>query len=161
MNYDVEVLQLSSKFKDDYPEDKFPEIMYKPGRPYNCLLIDTHEDYFICVPFRSSVRHNNAYLFRGSQRSRRTRSGLDYSKAAIIKDPAYIDSGKAVVDQDEYNEAMRNMDSIAQDALDYVDAYIKHMTGIAPLHEREFQRRYQYSTLQYFHDIMGIGDQVE
>ena len=156
MTFDVDVYLLSPKFETDYPTTSYPEIMYKHGRPYNCLLIDTHQDYFICVPFRSYINHSNAYMFRNSQRSRYCRSGLDYSKAVIIKDISYLDSSTAIVDQDEYTEAMRNMSTIAQEAVSYVDTYIGHMTGANPIHARQFQRKYQYSTLKYFHDILGI-----
>ena len=156
MEYDVEILQLSPKFISDYPVTRYPEIMHKQGRPYSCLLIDTHQDYYICISFRSAIGHNNAYLFRNTQRSKRSRSGLDYSKIILIKDPAYMDNTAAVVDQDEFKEAMTNMDKICQSALRYVDDYIGHINGTKLLHPREFNRRYRYSTLPYFHDIMGI-----
>ncbi len=156
MNYDADIYLLSPKFLNDYPPTQYPEIMYKLGRPYNCLLIDTHQDYFICLPFRSYINHGNAYLFRNSHRSAYCKSGLDYSKALIIADTQYLDSATAIVDQDEYTESMRNMDTIVQETVDYVNAYIAHVKKTALLHEREFQRRYQFSTLKYFHDILGI-----
>lgn len=156
MDYDVDVYLLSQQFQTDYPASTYPEIMHKQGRPYNCLLIDSHEGYFICVPFRSYINHSNAYMFKNSQRSLYCKSGLDYSKAVIIADSKYLDSGKAIVDQDEYTEAMRNMNTIAQEALEYVDTYIGHVSGSAPIHQRQFQRKYQYSTLKYFHDILGL-----
>lgn len=40
---------LSAKFIADYPLSSYPELMYKQGRPYTCLLIETHEGYFLCV----------------------------------------------------------------------------------------------------------------
>ena len=156
MEYDVEILKLSSKFVVDYPHNKYPELMSKSSRPYSCLLIDTHEDYFICVPFRSSIEHNNAYLFRNTRRSMAHRSGLDYSKIVLIKDSSYIDTAGAIVDQDEYKEAMTNMSRIAADAVRYVDDYIAHVTGERVLHHRAYNRRYRFSTLPYFHEIMGI-----
>lgn len=60
MEYDSELSLLSSKFTQDYPPATYPELMHKHGRPYTCLLIDSHDDYFICVPFRSSIGHKNA-----------------------------------------------------------------------------------------------------
>ena len=86
MDFDYQLYKLTSKFMSDYPISSYPEILSKPDRPHYCLLIDTHCDYFICVPFRSNIGHNNAYLFKGTKRSKRSRSGLDYSKIAIIKD---------------------------------------------------------------------------
>ena len=83
MEYDFEIYQLSSKFFADYPETQFPELMHKFGRPYSCLLIDSHDGYFICIPFRSSIGHKNSFMFKNTQRSQRTKSGLDYSKIVI------------------------------------------------------------------------------
>ena len=108
MDYDVQVYLLSQKFIDDYPKDKYPELMHKQGRPYSCLLIDTHEDYFICIPFRSEITHKNAYMFKGTKRSRNSKSGLDYSKVVLIKDLEYFDLKQAVVDQDEYRDVTLN-----------------------------------------------------
>ncbi len=61
MDYLAQIYLLSSKFIQDYPSCDYPELMYKQGRPYACLLIDTHDGYFICVPFRSSISHKNGY----------------------------------------------------------------------------------------------------
>ena len=129
MEFDVKIYQLSSDFQKDYPTGRYPELMCKKGRPYSCLLVDLHQDYFICIPYRSSIQHNNAFLFRGTQRSRRTRSGLDYSKIVLISDERYFDQAKAVVDQDEYTETLKNIKRIVGEAVDYVDTYINHVTG--------------------------------
>lgn len=157
MDYDSELSLLSPKFTQDYPPAAYPELMHKHGRPYTCLLIDSHDDYFICVPFRSSIGHKNAFMFTGTARSKKTKSGLDYSKIAIIKNTDYFDSTTtAIVDQDEYAEMMKNLPTIVQEANDYVNTYINHVTRTAPMHPRAFSRKYQYSTLPYFHDIMGV-----
>ncbi len=158
MEFESGLYLLSSKFMYDYPVSSYPELMHKQGRPYTCLLIDSHDNYYICVPFRSDIRHNNSFLFTGTNRSKRKKSGLDYSKIVLVKDPDYIDSSsKAIVDQDEYNQMMQNLLTIAQEALDYVDTYIGYINGSISLHPRAFSRKYQFSTLPYFHDIMGIG----
>lgn len=96
-------------------------------------------------------------MFTGTARSRTAKSGLDYSKIVVIKDSDYLDPNMtAIVDQDEYTEMMRNLPSIVREANNYVDTYINHVNGTSPIHPREFARKYQYSTLPYFHDIMGI-----
>lgn len=157
MEYDSELSLLSSKFTQDYPPAAYPELMHKHGRPYTCLLVESHDDYFICVPFRSSIEHKNAFLFTGTARAKKTRSGLDYSKIVIIRDNDYFDSTTVpIVDQDEYVEMMKNISLIVQEVNDYVNTYINHVTGAVLLHPRAFARKYQYSTLPYFHDIMGI-----
>lgn len=157
MEYDSELSLLSSKFIHDYPHDLYPELMHKHGRPYTCLLIESHDDYFICVPFRSSIGHKNAFMFTGTVRSKKTKSGLDYSKIVIIKDNDYFDSTTAaIVDRDEYAEMMKNLPTIVREANDYVNTDINHVNGTVPMHPREFARKYQYSTLPYFHNIMEI-----
>ena len=158
MEYDAEIYLLSQKFISDYPGGTYPELMYKQGRPYTCLLVDVHSDYFICIPYRSNINHQYAYLFTGTERSRYSRSGLDYSKIVIIKNSGYIDLvTTAVVDQDEYKETMANLSKIVAEAVKYVDEYINHISGKQRLHPREFSRRYQFSTLPYFHDVMGLS----
>ena len=158
MEYEVDICRLSPAFFAEYPPSNYPEIMTKDSRPYTCLMIETHKDYLICIPFRSSIHHDDAFLFTGTNRSRRTRSGLDYKKAIIIKDTSYIDSNTSiVVDNDEYTAMITNITKIVNDVHSYISKYINHVNGTAPLHEREFTRRYQYSTLPYFHDILGIS----
>ena len=157
MEYYLKLSLLSWKFIQDYPPATYPELMHKHGRPYTCLLIDSHDDYFICVPFRSAIGHKNAFMFTGTTRSLKTRSGLDYSKIAIIKDIDYFDSNApAIDDQDEYTEMMKNLPSIIKEVNNYVNTYISHVNGTMPLHPRAFSRKYQYSTLPYFHNLMGI-----
>ena len=159
MSYEIKLSLLSPKFTQDYPPAAYPELMHKRGRPYTCLLIDSNDGYFICIPFRSSIRHKNAFIFNSAARSKKTNSGLDYSKIALIKNIDYFEPAMpAIVDQDEYAEMMQNLPSIIQEATGYVNTYINHITGTSPLHPRTFARKYQYSSLPYFHDIMGISD---
>ena len=158
MDYLAQIYLLSSKFIQDYPSCDYPELMYKQGRPYACLLIDTHDGYFICVPFRSSISHKNAFLFRNTERSKQTKSGLDYSKIVIIEDMDYIDSIKApIIDHDEYREMMSNLTEIVEEVHSYVNSYIQHVKGDVTLHPKQFERKYGYTTLVYFHSILGIS----
>ena len=156
MDYDVKIKLLSRKFINDYPEETFPELMLKHGRPYACLLIKSHNGFLICVPFRSAISHNNAYLFKNTQRSRKTRSGLDYTKIVLIRDADYIDSIPAVVDNDEYTETVQNIKRIVKDVDKYISDYCRYIKKERVFVERDFARRYKYSTLPYFHDILGI-----
>ena len=91
-------------------------------------------------------------------RSRRTKSGLDYSKTVIITDTEYIDSStSAIVDQDEYREMMVNMPRIVSEVNYYLDTYINHIEGRKVIHPRDFKRLYRYSTLKYFHKELGLS----
>ena len=156
MEVAFDVYLLSERFIKDYPLNEYSELMYKQGRPYNCLLIDSHNNYFICVPFRSNINHSNAYMFKNTKRSRMTKSGLDYSKSLIITKHDYFDSMKAIVDADEYTETVQNINKIAKEVLKYVDRYIMHVSKKNILNDREFERKYKFSTLKYFHSELGL-----
>lgn len=156
---DNQILKLSNDFYEAYPNPPYTEILEKRNRSYNCLLFQTHYDYFICIPYRSNVNHRSAYRFRFSERSRRMKSGLDYSKMVIIKNLSYLDNTKsATIDQDEFNETMRNLNRIKSESLQFLEDYIKYKKGELILHSGEYRRRYEYSTLQYFHDILEIEE---
>ena len=153
---DSQVLRLTDSFYERYPNPPYVEILKKRQRGYECILFQTHYEYFICVPYRTEISHTYAYHFRGSKRSRLHRSGLDYTKIIIIKDGSDIDSRSIYIDQDEYNETMKNIERIKADALQFVEDYIAHIRGERLLHLAEFRRRYGYSPLQYFHSELGI-----
>lgn len=157
MQYDVEVLRLSYGFYNDYPQERFPELLKKIERPYACLTIEVRE-YFICIPYRTHIEHTNSFRFKNSMRSKANKSGLDYSKLAIITDRSYVDDSPALIDKDEYNETMINIEKIVSSVLKYIDIYINHVNGIEKIHEKEFLRKYKYSTLPYFHKELGINE---
>lgn len=157
--FDYQVLNLTQQFYTDYPDPPYKEIVRKSSRPYNCLLIQSHYGYFICIPYRSHINHKYAYKFKNSARSKRVKSGLDYSKIVIITNSKYIGNVNAIVDKDEYDETRDNIEYIKADSQRYVDDYIGFMMNISTKFDpREFARIYQYSTLKYFHRELGITD---
>ena len=157
MEYIAEIYSLSQQFYSDYPNNQYPEIVIKRGRPYSCLLIEYIDDLFICVPFRSHVPHKYAYHFKSSARSRQHRSGLDYTKVILIRNPVYLDTvTPAVVDQDEYKEVIQNLPRIVQEVYNYILDYKNDLNGIQKLHPKEWQRRYRMSTLPYFDTFLQV-----
>ncbi len=153
---DFQILRLSDEFYEAYPSPPYDEILKKSCRAYNCILFQTHYDYFVCVPYRSEITHSYAYHFKKSTRSRKHKSGLDYTKIIIINKGNYLDNNIAILDKDEYNETMIHIKRIKNEALKYVEEYIMHMKGTHFLNVQEFNRRYNYSTLKYFHNELGI-----
>lgn len=153
---DYQILKLTDDFYNAYPNPPYKEILKKKLRAYNCLLFQTHYDYFICIPFRTEISHRYAFHFTTTARSKAHKSGLDYSKLVIIAKTEYIDSTVAVIDKDEFNETMINLERIKREALDFVEEYVGHVKGIKQLHKREFDRRYRFSPLKYFHKELGI-----
>lgn len=153
---DSQILKLTNKFYTDYPNPPYSEILKKQQRAYNCLLFETHYHYFICIPFRTEISHKYAYHFKKSIRSRKHKSGLDYTKIVIIKDNQYIDCKDALIDKDEFNETMKNLGRIKEEALIFVEDYVKCIKGEKSIHASEFRRRYGFSPLQYFHRELEI-----
>lgn len=132
--------------------------MLKDKRPYGCLLIKTHNDYYICVPFRSHIHHKNAFLFKNTERSKTDSSGLDYSKTVLIRPEDYdkylIEN--AVVDTDEYKAVRMNIYKIEKQISKYIEGYVKSVSDFENADKKSFERKYKYSTLKCFHDILGI-----
>lgn len=153
---DYQVVKLSDNFYQFYDINIYKELLYKQSRPYNCLLFQTHYDYFICVPYRTEIKHDNSFVFKNSKRSYRYRSGLDYSKIVIIKNYEFISDEIATIDSDEYKETYHNIDTIKLETLKYVEDYIKHFCGKKKMSNSMFKKKYGYSTLKYFHKELGL-----
>ena len=153
---DYQILRLTEDFYRDYPNPPYVEILKKKGRAYNCLLFQTHYNYFICIPYRSEISHKYSYLFKKSKRSSNCNSGLDYTKLVIISNLNYVDAKDAIIDKDEYIETITNFMRIKRDALKYVEDYIAHMRREKELSREEFVRKYRFSPLKYFHKELGL-----
>lgn len=153
---DGQILKLTEPFYQCYPNPPYREMLKKKKRAYNCLLFQTHYDYFICIPYRSEITHSYAYLFKKSKRSKKHKSGLDYTKILIVNKTEYLDDKDALIDKDEYNETMQNADRIKREALSYVEEYVAILNKKKTIHPSEFRRKYGMSSLQYFHQELGI-----
>ena len=153
---DYQILKLTDAFYKAYPNPPYIEILKKKQRAYNCLLFQTHYNYFICIPYRTEISHRYAFHFTNTLRAKKHKSGLDYSKIVIIEKSEYIDSTDAIIDKDEFNETMVNLGRIKKESLNFVEDYIAHMKGEKPLHKKEFDRGYGFSPLKYFHKELGI-----
>lgn len=154
--YVYQILNLTDRFYKDYSLKEYDELLQKDKRAYNCLLIETHFDYYICIPFRTEISHKYAYKFKHSLRSRKHNSGLDYTKMIIVKNPDYLSGKDVVIDHDEYIEVVKNIDKIVEQALNYLEEYIKWFRGESKLSKKKYVNRYKYSTLKYFHRELGI-----
>ena len=121
---DYQILKLTDVFYREYPNPLYNEILKKNNRAYNCLLFQSHYDYFICIPYRSEISHKYAFHFTNTTRSKEHKSGLDYSKIVIITKTDYIDSVDAIIDKDEFKETMVNLKQIKKEALDFVEDYV-------------------------------------
>lgn len=154
--FDFQILQLTDKFYTNYPNPPYIEILKKEKRSYNCVLIQSQYGYFLCIPYRSEINHEFSYRFKATTRSKKHKSGLDYTKMVIISDLNFLGNKTSTIDQDEYNETRDNICFIQKSALKFVNDYIAHIRRISILHKREFSRRYRFSPLKYFHKELGI-----
>lgn len=159
-NYEYYILRLADAFYCAYPNPPYSEILNKKRRAYSCLLLLPQPQYYICIPYRTEISHPYAFHFQKSKRSRSHRSGLDHTKLVIIQNLDYLEKKQAVIDHDEYVETINNIDKIVRDAVRFIDEYCGYITGKNCLHKSEYERRYQFSPLKYFHQELGIQNPV-
>lgn len=155
--YDYEIKKLSSKFYINYDKVSYPELLSKDNRSYDVAIFELEflKDIFVCLPFRSNIQHNNGYRFKFSARSKKSNSGVDFSKIVLIKNADYIGQA-AKIDNDEFIEFKKFSNSIHSKLSKYILDYCNHIKGISILHEKEFDRKYKYSTLSYFHELLDL-----
>ena len=67
-----------------------------------------------------------------------------------------LDDGKATVDQDEYHKLTKHIHTICQEASVYIDDYLLHQSGQCILDNNEYELRYKYTSLKYFHAELGL-----
>ena len=142
---------LSEAFYEKYTSAQFPEIETKHNRPYMVMLIKIDNNTF-AVPFRTNIRHSNCYKFKQTTRQTDTVTGLDYSKAVIVNDSAYIGDDARINDK-EYDELDRNYYIIIKRFKKYVSGYIDFVNGKS---DEYTIKRYRYTTLKYFHSELNI-----
>lgn len=49
-----------------------------------------------------------------------------------------------------------NIRKIEKQVVKYIDGYVKAVSDFENADKKSFERKYKYSTLKYFHDILGI-----
>ena len=81
--------------------------------------------------------------------------GIDYSKMLIIKENDYI-GPSSLINATQMVCFNKNVATIQQEIFEYLEGYSNNVTGINILHPSQFNRKYQFSTLKYFHTELGI-----
>ena len=92
---------LSEKFYNDYPSNKYPEMMLKENRPYTQVITEVNGLKF-AVPLRSDVTHKTDVLWTDKQ----AKHGLDFTKAVLILDDEYISGKRAYVRDREHQHLL-------------------------------------------------------
>lgn len=148
-----ELHYLSKTFYDKYNTAAYPEIEHKAQRPYIVLLVKIDENTF-ALPLRTNIKHNSCYKFRYSSRPTDSMTGIDFSKAVVVNDKAYI-GDIAEMDNKEYVELSDRIVFIISKFRTYVKGYYTFAAGKA----NEYQaKQYKYTTLKYFHKELGITE---
>ena len=73
---DYQILRLTEHFYNAYPDPPYREVLKKNQRAYNCLLFQTHYDFFICIPYRTEIHHPYAFHFSKTKRSKAHKLGF-------------------------------------------------------------------------------------
>lgn len=150
-NKSYKINYLTQRFYEIYNSINYPEIEYKPDRPYMVMLIKIDNNTF-AVPFRTRITHRHSYKFKNTSRQTDKATGLDFTKAVIVNDSDYIGES-ARVDDEEYTELDINHYIIIKRFKKYVSEYIKFKKGLLP---PQLGGNYRYTTLKYFHKELGI-----
>lgn len=143
----VNFVFLTRDFYEDYKHCS--EIEQKDNRPY-AMVLATINNIDFAIPLRSNIKHNHVVWT-----DKQSRCGLDLSKALVITDKnKYIDTTtQPHIRQNEF-DALRGKEHFIKQKLEhYVNIYTKAL-----------RKRYltdkallcKYSTLQYFHEELGI-----
>lgn len=148
---DFTLNKLSAQFYTDHPEGLFPEFEHKPSRPYVVLLVKIGENRF-ALPFRTNIRHNYCYKFSNTGRITDSVTGIDFTKAVIVNNQEYIGI-ETDIDDKEYIELSRKYYFIIDKFKKYLEGYTNYIKNGG----NEFTaRKYQFSTLKYYHMELGL-----
>lgn len=109
------------------------------------LLVELYGNTF-AIPFRTNIRHRYCYKFKNSGRPSESVTGLDFTKAVIIKNRDYIGDA-TTIDNKEYIELNRKYHFIVGKFKNYIDGYIRYLVEQSDTLD---DRKYKYSTLPYF-----------
>ncbi|CAH5933799.1 hypothetical protein RQM67_00455 [Citrobacter koseri] len=128
--------------------DNRPQVLEK-NRGYGVISISLNGLTF-AVPLRSNLNHPNGFktIFL---KDKKIWSGLDYSKALIVKPEDLEPEAFKLKIEKEYEKLKANKSKIEKEFEAYVQGYILFVkSGCGE------EKAYKFTTLQYFHDFLGL-----
>lgn len=141
---------LSKQFYTDYDSKEFPEIAHKENRPYIMLLVQI-EGVTFAIPFRSHITHNYAFITDSQNHC-----GIDYTKSIIIAKQIYVLetlNGQPIkIRQNEHKALQGKKYEIIKGLKKYIKDYKRAVKNGANTKVNCFR----FSTLQYFHQELGL-----
>jgi protein AbiQ len=145
----IELRKLSNEFYKDFPKKEFPEIESKQNRPYVVLLVKVRNLVF-AIPLRTNIKHSYCYKFKKSDRQTNSSTGIDFSKAVVIRKEIYLGE-KTDINDKEYLEIQEKYFFIISKFKKYVEGYITFKKDSS----NEFlNKKYKFCTLKYFEDML-------
>lgn len=135
---------LSQSFYDNYRN--CPEIEQKTDRPYIRVCVNVNGVLF-AVPLRSNINHPHVLWT-----DKENRCGVDFSKAVVLSEKAYIDTSRQPhIRQNEF-DALRGKEHIIKQRLaQYIRTYKKAKQRLDVPRNKMLC---SYSTLQYFEQYL-------
>jgi ribosomal protein S8 len=111
------------------------------------FLIKIEKNTF-AIPFRTHINHRFSFLTVPAEKK-----GIDFSKAVVIYKSSYIDNTrKAIINRQERKVIMKDEVKI----INKFSKYVRDYKSLIQKGERRFY--YAFSTLQYFHQELGIDN---
>ena len=110
---------LTKEFYEEY--FNCSEILKKEHRPC-CVALFEVDGITFAIPFRTHINHNNCYIFKKSTRSEN--SGLDFTKAVVIKDDTFIGE-ETWIESSEYSEFINKQKVISNRFKKFIENYKK------------------------------------
>ncbi len=137
---------LSEEFYQAYPSERYPEIEQKKARPYVQVIVEINEVKF-AIPLRSDIHHPHVLWT-----DKKNHCGVDFSKAVVLIDEKYVDTGRVPhLRQNEF-DVLRGKDFKIRQKM---EKYIKRYKQAKQNPEDSINRiLLKYSTLQYFEEYL-------
>lgn len=143
-------MKLRTLTKEAYQKvSQYEQVLKKQNRGYGLAFIETDHHTF-AIPLRSNLNHPNGFK-TVLDRETKSWNGLDYSKAIVVQEADLNTTAFKPRDGREYDKIQKNKDKIKAEFIQYLDEYIQAVRSQQPL-----DRKFKFTTLQYFHQDLGL-----
>jgi protein AbiQ len=140
---------LSQQFFEDFPHAQYPEMAAKQDRPYVFVFLEVHDQKW-ALPLRSHINHQHCFWT-----NRAAQYGVDYSKAILLLKDSYISNVRTPVIRPDEFKVLRGAEKVIESGF---TAYMeKYKTAIKDLENPKNRTLCKFSTLQYFHGMIGAA----
>lgn len=125
-----------------------PQVLTK-DRGYGVVHVQ-HGALTFALPLRSNLNHPNGFK-TSFDKNAKSWNGIDYTKALVVSDADFESVAFKTRTDAEYKKIKKNSEKIKKEFFLYVTEYVTAVkTGL------ELDRKFAFTTLQYFHKELGI-----